>query len=134
MQGHPNGTVYIEDATYEVLAYSAGLTTAGEHRSVIECVKIGTETARRRLSPVSGRHFLADGQGNRLSQTLPGRRYIALSITMRELTGKGLSTVTYYDDRMVVLGSGTSAGKVYKITPTVVSVGIVWEGENGGVR
>lgn len=39
---------------------------------------------------------------------------------------RGLTTVTYYDNPLIVAGSGTTAGKVYKIVPTVVDANIVW--------
>ena len=39
---------------------------------------------------------------------------------------KGYQPVYYYGDKMIVSGSGTTSGKVYKIVPTVVDENIVW--------
>jgi hypothetical protein len=123
LQGHPNGTVYIEDATYEVLAYSSGLTTALDIDSVIECVKIGTDGTQTIIAVAD--ITLTDGQVSAIADASAGDIYY-ISYYYTGAYCKGLTTVTYYDDRMVVLGSGTSAGKVYKITPTVVDDNIVW--------
>jgi len=38
----------------------------------------------------------------------------------------GNTNITYIDNKQVVLGTGTSAGKYFKITPTVVDGAIVW--------
>ena len=39
---------------------------------------------------------------------------------------KSKTTVTFYDNRNVVSGSGTTTGKIYKLVPTIVDENIVW--------
>jgi hypothetical protein len=38
----------------------------------------------------------------------------------------GLTTVTYYDNDNVIIGTGTAAGTVYKISPTAPDGVLTW--------
>jgi hypothetical protein len=109
LQAYPNGTVYFLNETYEVLAYDSGLTTDKDISSVKECVKIGSDGTQTVID--TSDITLTSNQVSAISGATDGDIYYIVY----EYTGdyvQGLKTVSYYDDRFVVVDDVT--GTVYK--------------------
>jgi hypothetical protein len=121
---YPRGTFYIEDMVRRIGVYNAGITVDKPILTLNEIYRLNDDGSSTKLA-VSG----ATVAGNGLSFThssLSNGDFVWFDYYYQGTNVKGLSTVYYYGDKMIVSGSGTTSGKVYKIVPTVVDENIVW--------
>jgi hypothetical protein len=121
---YPNGTFYIEDVVRSSGVYNAGITVDKPILTLNEIYRLNDDGSSTKLA-VSG----ATVAGNGLSFThssLSNGDFVWFDYFYQGTNVKGLSTIYYYGDKMIVSGSGTTSGKVYKIVPTVVDENIVW--------
>ena len=126
MNGYPSGHIYIDDIIKDADVYTTAISitdTDWPITSLESIVKLNSDGSQTELA-VSSATIAGDG----LSFTHTGLTDGDIVVfTYRYGTGlRGLTTVTYYDDPMIVAGSGSTAGKVYKIVPTVVDADIIW--------
>jgi len=126
LNGYPSGHIYIDDIIKDADVYTTSISitdTDWPITSLESIVKLNVDGSQTELA-VSSATIAGDG----LSFTHTGLTAGDIVVfTYRYGAGlRGLTTVTYYDDPMIVSGSGTTAGKVYKIVPTVVDANIVW--------
>ncbi|MFA5720541.1 MAG: hypothetical protein WC939_05755, partial [Acholeplasmataceae bacterium] len=121
---YPNGTFLIEDVVRRIGVYNAGITVDKAIKALDNIYKLNDDGSSTKLA-VSGATVAGDG----LSFThtsLSNSDFVWFDYYYQGTNVKGLSTVYYYGDKMIVSGSGTTSGKVYKIVPTVVDENIVW--------
>jgi len=120
--GNSRGTVYVDDVIADIDIYDTNINitntsyTIKALRSIIKLNSDGTQTELA----VSG----ATVAGDKLSFTHTSLTAGDIVFFTYDYTNTnnvaGRTTITYYDDRFVVPGTGTAAGKVYKMTPTAV--------------
>ncbi|MFA5720579.1 MAG: hypothetical protein WC939_05950, partial [Acholeplasmataceae bacterium] len=121
---YPNGTFLIEDVVRRSGVYNGGITVDKPIKALDNIYKLNDDGSSTKLA-VSGATVAVDG----LSFThtsLSNGDFVWFDYYYQGTNVKGLSTVYYYGDKMIVAGSGTTSGKVYKIVPTVVDENIVW--------
>jgi hypothetical protein len=121
---YPNGTFLIEDVVRRSGVYNGGITVDKAISQLDNIYKLNDDGSSTKLV-VSGATVAGDG----LSFThtsLSNGDFVWFDYYYQGTNVKGLTTVYYYGDKMIVAGSGTTSGKVYKIVPTVVDENIVW--------
>ncbi|MFA5720004.1 MAG: hypothetical protein WC939_02960, partial [Acholeplasmataceae bacterium] len=121
---YPNGTFLIEDVVRRIGVYSSGITVDKEIKTLDNIYKLNDDGSSTKLLP-SGATVAGDGLSFTHS-SLSNGDFVWFDYYYQGTNVKGLSTVYYYGDNMIVSGSGTTSGKVYKIVPTVVDENIVW--------
>ncbi len=127
LNGYENGTVYIENALKDIAIYDSGFTITNDEYLISELetiVKIdkitGLQTAYDASTAVIAENKLSFTHSSLANGDLVYITYKYLSPLMSN------TTITFIDNKQVVLGTGSSAGKYFKITPTVVDGSIVW--------
>ena len=114
---YPNGTFYIEDMVRRNGVYNAGITVDKAILTLDNIYKLNDDGSSTKLS-ITGATVAGDG----LSFThtsLSNGDFVWFDYFYRGTNVKGLSTVYYYGDKMIVADSVT--GTVYKIIFTVAS-------------
>ncbi|MDY0104255.1 MAG: hypothetical protein RBS07_15075 [Lentimicrobium sp.] len=114
---YPRGTFYIEDMVRRHGVYNAGITVDKPIKTLNEIYRLNDDGSSTKLA-VSG----ATVAGNGLSFThssLSNGDFIWFDYYYRGTNIKGLTTVRYYGDKMIVADSVT--GTVYKIIFTIAS-------------
>ena len=127
LNGYENGTVYIENAMKDIAIYDSGFALTNTDYPISELetiVKIdsitGLQTAYDASTAVIAENKLSFTHSSLANGDLVFITYKYDSPLMSN------TNITYIDNKQVVLGTGTSAGKYYKITPSVVDGAIVW--------
>jgi hypothetical protein len=121
---YPNGTFLIEDVVRRIGVYSSGITVDKAISELDNIYKLNDDGSSTKLDKADA---TIAGDGLSFTHTsLSNGDFVWFDYYYQGTNVKGLSTVYYYNDKMIVSGSGTTSGKVYKIVPTVVDENIVW--------
>jgi uncharacterized repeat protein (TIGR02543 family) len=127
LNGYENGTVYVENAVKDMAIYNSGFVLTNtnypisELETIIKIDKItGLQTVYSASNAVVAGDKLSFTHSSLANGDLVYITYKYLSPLMSN------TTITFIDNKQVVLGTGTSAGKYFKITPSVVDGAIVW--------
>ena len=127
LNGYENGTVYIENAVKDMAIYNSGFTITNDDYLISELetiVKVDKITGLQTVYSASN----AVVAGDKLSFTHSSLANGDLVFITYKYASPLMSntTITFIDNKQVVLGTGSSAGKYLKITPSVVNGSIVW--------
>ena len=112
---YPRGTFYIEDMVRRIGVYNAGITVDKAISKLDNIYKLNDDGSSTKLA-VSGATIAGDG----LSFThtsLSNGDFVWFDYYYQGTNVKGLSTVYYYGDKMIV--ADTTTGTVYKIIFTI---------------
>jgi hypothetical protein len=121
---HPRGTFYIEDVVRRSGVYGTDMPADKAIKQLDNIYKLNDDGSSTKLA-VSDATVAGDGFSFTHTGLTEGD-FVWFDYYYQGDNIKGLTTIYYYDDLMVVAGSGTTASKVYKIVPTVVDENIVW--------
>jgi hypothetical protein len=127
LQGQPNSTIYIDNILEDADIYGTNATISDSDLPILELeeiIKFNSDGTQTKLS-VANATIAVDG----LSFTHTGLTsgdYVYFTYKIDGNYFNSTSTIINYDNKVVVSGSGTTAGKVYKLVPTIIDENIVW--------
>jgi hypothetical protein len=125
--GYENGTVYIDDIMQDADIYGTNATITNTDypiKTLESVIKINADGSQTALA-VSGATVASGGLSFTHALLTSGDK-VWFSYIIDGDYFNSTSTITYYDNKNVVSGSGTTAGKIYKLVPTIVDENIVW--------
>jgi hypothetical protein len=120
---YSRGTFYIEDMVRRNGVYNAGFTVNKAILTMGDLFKLNADGSSTKISTSSGLTVAGDGLSFTHSSLANGD-YIWFDYKYRGTNVKGLTTVYYYDDKLIVTDSVTST--VYRLVPTIASGVLTW--------
>lgn len=123
LNGYPSGTIYVDDVMNVACQYGTSAQVADTNYPITSLLQIRKMNGVETELSLSGATIAGDGLSFTHSGLTAGD-IVYFEYAFGTNSIKGLTTVTYYDNPLIVVDSVTST--VYKLVPSVASGVLTW--------